>query len=211
MSFTLLLPVIDLVFWAALVIVPTFIFFMRLKHAANGSHSVYLVFRTYQVNVPSNRFLPFSLDSVAPPAEKLITILDAPAKFVEIAVSLIFFRTGNWLPNWLLRASWRSLIYPIYALPAWIYVGRGIDALLGRNDVRRSNMIASILLSLFSIAVCCTFTFGFSPAERQGQNLLDWYSKGFALWAVLFASPFAAWLRQRTNRMPSGSPLQRVP
>jgi hypothetical protein len=187
------------------VIVPTLLFFFRLKHVANGSSGVIVTFGDFQTLVPPNRFLAFSLDGVGLSAEKSITILCAPAKFVEVAVSLILFRTARWYPTSLLPGLWRSLIYPIYALPAWIYAGRGIDAILRRTEVRRSNMVASLILALSSLVLCCGLRFGLSPTDRQG--LTDWYIKGFALWAVFFALPLTAWLTRKTKAAARDLPL----
>ena len=128
------------------------------------------------------------------------TILDAPAKFVEIPVSFLISRTPNWHPAAFYSWSWQSLVYPVYALPAWFYIGLGIDALFGRRRVGRSNMIFSVVIAVAFAVMCCGLEFGISAAERQGQERLTWYIKGFALWAALFVIPCAAWVRQKYRR-----------
>jgi hypothetical protein len=201
-SFVLLLPIMEILVWAVVVLGPTLILFFRLKHAAQGSGSVSIMGADIQMSISSEHFLSVAFDHAGWAAEKAIITLNASAKFVEVAVSLIVSRTGNWQPKSLLSSTWRSMIYPIYALPAWIYVGHGIDALRGRNRVRTGNMIVSIILTLISGVLCCGLRFGLSADERYGQDRLDCYIIGFALWAILFALPFIAWLRQSAGGVP---------
>jgi len=189
----------DLLFWAVMVLAPALLFFVRLKHMAHGSGSVSLASGEFEMTISSDHFLSIAFDRAGWSAEKSITLLDAPAKFVEIIVSLVVARTGNWHPASLLTSTWHSLIYPIYALPAWFYVGHGIDALFRRNRVRPSNMMVGLTLALVSGVLCCGFRFGLSAAERQGQDQLNWSIEGLALWALLFAIPFVAWLKQKAR------------
>jgi hypothetical protein len=155
----------DILLWAVIVLAPALLFFFRLKHMAHGSGSVSLTSGDFQMTISSNHFLSVAFDRAGWSAQKSITVLNAPAKFVEIVVSVLVSRTGNWYPASFLRSTWRSLIYPIYALPAWFYVGLGIDALLGRSRIRQRNMILSLILALASAVLCCGFRFGISPAE----------------------------------------------
>lgn len=70
--------------------------------------------------------------------------------------SLIVSRTRNWWPAFLLPSTWRSLMHPLYALPAWFLVGRGIDALLRRTRVTAGDGMTSILLAL--VPACLLWT-----------------------------------------------------
>ena len=151
--------------------------------------------------IPSNRFLSVAFDRAGWWAEEPVTILNAPAKIVEAFVSLIVAQKANWYPASLLSSTWHSLIYPIYALPAWLYVGVGIDALMGRCLVRRWNAALSVFLALSFAVLFFGFRFGMPAADREGQERLSWFIDGFALWAVLFAIPFAAWVRWRKRRV----------
>lgn len=105
-------------------------------------------------------------------------------------------------PASLLPSTWHALIYPVYALPAWIYIGLGIDAGIGRCLVRRWNVVLSLCLALTFAVLFCGFRFGMSAAERESQELLSWFIEGFALWAVLFAIPFVAWMLRRKRETP---------
>lgn len=152
------------------------------------------------MKIPSDRFLPVAFDRAGWWAEKPITILNAPAKFVEVFVSLLVAHKGNWHPASFLSSTWHALIYPVYALPAWLYVGVGVDALMGRCLIRRWNASLSVFLALTFTVLFFGFRFGMPAAEREGQELLNWFIDGFALWGVLFAIPFAAWLLRRKRQ-----------
>jgi hypothetical protein len=204
-SFAYLLPLLELLFGAATMLVPALPFFFRLKHAAHGTGSVLMSSGDMAMRIPSDRFLSVALDSAGRWAAKPATILNVPAKFVEIVVSLLVAHKANWHPASLLPSTWHALVYPIYALPAWAYIGLGIDAGIGRCLVRRWNVVLSLFLALTFAVLFCVFRFGMSASEREGQELLSWFIEGFALWAVLFAIPFVAWLLQRKR----GTPLVR--
>lgn len=181
---------------------PALLFFFRLKQMAHGAGSVSLSSGDIVMTIPSGRFFSVSLDRAGWWAEKPATILNAPAKFVESFVSLLLAHKANWHPASLLPSTWHSLIYPIYALPAWVYVGLGIDAGIGRCLVRRWNAVLSLFLALTFAVLFCGFRFGMSATEREGQEFLSWLIEGFALWAVLFAVPFVAWILRRKRDTP---------
>ena len=202
-SFAYLLPLLELLFGAAIVFAPALLFFLRLKQMARGAGGVSLSVGEFVMKIPSDRFLPVALDRAGWWADKPITILNAPAKFVEVFVSLLVAHKGNWFPASFPSSTWHALIYPVYALPAWFFVGVGIDALMGRRLVRRWNAALSVFLALTFAVLFFGFRFGMPAAEREGQELLSWFIDGFALWAVLFAIPFAAWVlgRKRKSRL----------
>src|SRR6266852_4635992 len=200
--FALLLPLVTLLFWFAVIPAQALLFFFSLRHAAQGSGSVSFATEVGQMTIPSGSFLAVAFDRAGWRGEHAITVVEIPGVLVAALASLVVTRTANWHPGSLLPSTWRSLIYPFCGLPAWFYVGRGIDALLGRRRVSRGNMITSVILAIASGVLCCGFRFGISAAERQGQERLTWSIEGLALWAVLFAVPFVAWLRQRSRNVP---------
>lgn len=172
-SFAYMLPIIELLFAAIIVLVPALLFFIRLKQMAHSSGSVSLGSGEIVLTIPSDRFLSVAFDRAGWWAEKPVTILNTPAKFVETLVSLVVARKGYWWPPSLVQSTWQALTYPIYALPAWIYVGLGIDALIGRHRVHRWNVILSVLLALTCALLFCGFRFGMPAAEREGQERLS--------------------------------------
>jgi len=208
------LPIAELLLAAALILVPALVFFFRLKHAAHGSGHVLIHTGQFRTLVPFEGSFSFAFFRATAAAAKSIIVLNinTPASFVELIVSLLRppfsgtrYSTSSWYPGWLGLGPGRSLTYPIYALPAWFYVGRGIDALLARRRVGTGNMVLSVVLAGVAIAICCGLRFGLSPWEHQDQ--VGPYIEGFALWACLFAIPLVAWFRQRLReRLPENLP-----
>jgi hypothetical protein len=179
LSFSSLFIIADVAAGALLILVPALLLFLRLKHAAHGAENVSFGSGEYRFSVSTKHLLPFALHSAALLAQKPLLVLYAPAKFVEIVVSLLASETGNWHPEFLLPATWRCLTYPIYALPAWFYAGRGIDALFGRSAVGTSNVVLSLMLALVSALFSCVLRFGLSASERVDE--VPWWIAGFGL------------------------------
>jgi hypothetical protein len=117
-SFTYLLPLLELLFGAATVLVPALLFFLRLRQMAHGAGGVSLSVGEFAMKIPSDRFLPVAFDRAGWWAERPVTILNAPAKFVEVVVSLLVAHKANWYPASILSSTWHALIYPVYAQPA---------------------------------------------------------------------------------------------
>ena len=192
-----MLPMIELLFTAMIVLLPALLSFSRMKQMAHGSGSVFVASGEFVMTIPADRFLSVAFDRAGWWAEKPVTILNAPAKFVETLVSLIVARTVYWWPPLLLQSTWHVLVYPIYALPAWIYVGLGIDAMIGRHRLHRWNVILSVVLALTFALLFCELRFGMPAADREGQEMLSWFIDGLAIWAVLFSIPVVAWMLQK--------------
>jgi hypothetical protein len=195
-SFAYLLPAAELLVWIAFVPIPAWFSFSHFKHIANGAPSVLLKSDEFTFTIPSHNLLSFSFTAAAWRAEGFITAVNAPAKFTEILVSLVVAQKPNWYPESLDSSLWHTLIYPVYALPAWFYVGSGIDAGMGRRRVSRWSMILSVILAFICVSLFCTLRFGLAPEER-GLDRLIGFITGLGIWTVLFAIPFLAWLRQR--------------
>lgn len=131
-------------------------------------------------------------------AIKPITILNAPAHFVDLMISYVVSRKPFWFPYSIGPETWTCLTLPVFALPAWWYVGSGIDALLGRKHVRTADVVLSAILVVLFGAFAAVLRFGLA----QDPGLVPGYTEGFTLWTFLFAIPFAAWLRQKVATHP---------
>lgn len=195
-----MLPIIELLFAALIVDVPGEISFIRLKQAAHGSGSVSFGSDGIVFTIPSESFQSVAFDRAAWRAQKPVTILNTPAIFVELLVSLIVPREGHWWPGSWQSYTWHVLTYPIYALPAWIYIGFALDAMIRRRHIRRWNVILSVVLVLTCASLFCVCRFGMPAAEREGQERLSWFIDGFAMWTVLFFIPIAGWFRQKKQQ-----------
>jgi hypothetical protein len=206
--FSALLPVAALTFSLGLLFELTALNFYSFKVSAHGSDSIYIGATTTSMVVQSNGFLSLAFTGAALLMEKPITILNVPAHFVDALISYAIARQPFWSPISIGPAAWHCLTYPFFALPAWFYVGFGLDAFLGRKRVRPLALTLSVILALAFGVLASGLRFGKTPEERQEQDMLPTYIGGLALWAVLFAVPFAAWLRQRIGKpSTAASPL----
>ncbi len=192
-SFAALIPLLALVVSMALVLGLTFLHLYTLKHAAHGSDTASLGTTEYRFVIPADSFLRFAFMSATLRAQKPVTILNVPAHFAPRLISYLIARDPSWSPSFLGPAAWCCICYPFLALPAWFYVGFGIDAFVGRTHVRTGNMVLSVILVLTFGTIAAVLQFGLG----QGPGLIPGYREGFALWTLLSAIPLAAWLRQR--------------
>lgn len=136
----------------------------------------------------------FAFQGPALNASHFIAALNMPAYFIEFVVSLPISWPSSWHPEGMIPDVWRALSFPFFALPAWWFAGRGIDAFLLRQRPARVTTVIAALFSILSVVLLCGLRFGLTASEREGLTLPLW---GFGLWAVLFASFPAAWLRSR--------------
>jgi len=195
-SFTALLPAMALTFSFALLLAITSAYFYSYKHAARESGSLYLGTTTTGFVIQPRNYLRFAFMSAGLRTQIPITILNAPAHFVNLPISYLMSRGPFWSPYFLGPAGWRCLTYPFFALPAWCFVGFGIDALLGRKRVRNTNLVLSVFLAILFGIFAAALRFGLA----DDPGLVAGLTEGFTLWTLLFAIPFAAWLRQRFAR-----------
>jgi hypothetical protein len=191
-----------LVFSTLLVLAPTFLDFLSFKHASHGTNSFSLGSEPSGLVIRSDNFLVTAFQVAAWFAEKPITVLNAPAHFVDLLISYAVSRKPFWWPDSLGPGAWRCLTFPLFALPAWFYVGFGVDALLGFKPVRTSNAVLSIFLTLMFGTIAAVLRFGLSDDPGLRPGLMG----GFTLWTFLFAIPLAAWLRQKSARQEMAMP-----
>ena len=138
---------------------------------AHGSGSVSLGSGELVFTIPSDRFFEVAFDRVGW-AGKALMILNTPAKFVDTFISWVLVRIG--IPPWpqsLRQSTWHALIYPFYALPAWIYIGFAIDAVMGLRHIRKWNLILSLLLVLTCASLFYESQFGMLTAERSLETI----------------------------------------
>jgi hypothetical protein len=147
------------------------------------------------MTVPADRLFGFVMERAALRAEAVITILNAPALFIDALLSIFIPRLSDWMSASLLLTWTRhSILYPLYAVIAWVYVGRAFDSLLHRREVRTVNAVLSLILALLVFGSAILLLFGLSTGELQGEGRFYWIISGLALWTVLFSIPFTIWL-----------------
>ena len=184
--------------------------YYSFKHAAHGSDTVYITTSDLTISIPSTDFTRFAFIAAAFRLEKIIIVLDLPGHFGDLAISYLVSHKPSWYPYPLTKEVWRCFTYPFFALPAWWFVGLGIDTFLGRRRVGRKGLAVSLVLGLIFAVVAAGLRFGLTPEERLEQDQLSIYIMGLALWSLLFLIPFAAWLRWRSSNTNATIPTREM-
>jgi len=187
-------PVAMSVLAFAVVVPPAFWYFFRLKHAAHGASQLFFAGGEFQWTVNSDEFLAYSFQIASRRAEKLLVILNSPAHFVDLVVSIL--SSGRWSSSHLAMIAWRSVTYPLYAIPAWIYVGKGLDALLRNERIGRVRLVTSAVLTALTLFLSIGLWLALPSFEQDGIG--NWFIAGMALWSPLVGIYLIAWLRQRS-------------
>ncbi len=206
LSFSVLLPIAEIAIWMILLSVQTSLICYRFHQAAQGAQAVRIHTEHFEWTVPRNKWFSSALTAVASRHSETIMAANLPALFVEVLVSLPTSWPSVWNPAGLLLPIWRSLTFPIYCLPAWWFVGRGVDGLLGRRRLLRAMLLTGSLFFLLCLVFLFGFFFGASPSERADMS---WLLPGVGLWTVAFGLFPLTWVRQRmTDRKPSADDRQ---
>ena len=190
--FTWLLPVACLAGCAAAVLAPAFSDTLTLHRLARGARVIHLTLGPVEMTLESERFFSFSLDRASLRAGPAITILNAPARFID----LLLFRNPNFAPARMMPWVWQAFAYPLYAAPLWAVVGRSIDRLRSRERSSRSGLWVSIVFAALLGALSLALRFGMTEADRQNDEKLRTAILGFGLWAILLALPLLEPLRR---------------
>lgn len=84
--------------------------------------------------IPANAFPRFALMAAAMKLEGPFAILHAPANFVNLVIAYVISQKPFWFPDSLGPAMWQCITYPLFAAPAWFFVGQGIERLRRGNS-----------------------------------------------------------------------------
>jgi hypothetical protein len=195
--FSILLPLFDLAIWVVLVIVPTTIAYMSLLQMAHNSSTAEIRSGgTSFASVPRERFASFALSVGTIRQSHLITAINMPGIVSDLFISIPIWHIDR-LRTQMTMESWRALSFPLFCLPAWWFVGKGVDALVGSIRLHWSSLLLGCLF-------CALFIFlgiGLGLTATADERADTWWIlSGMGLWAVLFAVFPFAWLRQRRSR-----------
>lgn len=194
LTFSFLLPLIALSAWLLIIAVPATISYLRLLQMAHGVTVVHVQSGPFSATVSKNEFLWFSVQGIGIQRSDLISAMNMPGFLAEVLISLAISWPASWhLIGWDIK-TWRALVMPFFCLPAWFFVGRGFDALLGWRRLHWLTLLFGTLLCVLFLVLFLGLRFGISSEERSEMVFPLW---GMSLWAVLFASLPAAWIRQR--------------
>jgi len=183
------MPIFSIILWTYLVPISVLVILFRLRYFPNNSGPIRIV------STALKDLLPLAIRGATFGAVRSIVIFNAPAKFLDVAISLLISHRGNWYPVSMGRDGWEAISYPFLAVPAWCFVGRGLDFLSGKRRAGLKSFSPSLILSLLSLFFAAGLRFGLDAADRQEQTQL--FIFGFFLWTILFAIPGAAWIHQK--------------
>ena len=178
-QFRVILPLFSVSVWVLLVLLPLCLESLRVV-AGNRFISICLKLCSL---FPGIGFVSSAISASQEQRSWVVMALNLPAFPAELLESI-----GTWPMSWsppgLSLFLWRMLTFPILALPAWFYVGRGIDNIRSRTVFTLWDMIAGSILSLGCAILCAGLAFGLPRSDRD--TLLIFMTGGLALWALLF-------------------------
>jgi hypothetical protein len=153
----------------------------------------------FQLMLPVEKIPQFALNTAAMRVQGIITLLNAPGYLVYAISASATGHSARWSPGEIWSGLWLAIMMPLCAIPAWWFVGRGMDGFFKRRRLRLGDMIVSLLLVLGSATISAGLRFGETAQERAGDEISAWFIPGYAWWAALFAIPLGAWIYQRTR------------
>lgn len=199
-SFAASLPVIVVTVCFLHVAIPAVRTHRMLMQRAGAATSVRLQFGEFTQFIPKERFLAYGFERAAYCAQGLIVTLNVPAAFVASAVSWLVAKRPRWAPAGVMPWQWLALTYPLYSLPAWIFVGWALDSCVHRRRMPAAMGWTSAVLSCAFALLAIGLRFGTTEPERANQDLLQSYIVGLAFWAGLLTIPFIALLRSSPRK-----------
>ena len=197
LPFSVLLPLLELAIWVVLVAIPATLAYTGLDQAAR------LTVKRPRDSIAgilpnigdSERWFPLAI--ALQDRAHFIAAVNMPAMATEILVDLPTTWPESWHPQQLMLDTWRSLIFPFYCLPAWWFVGRGMDALLGTRRQHWATALFGFAIFLLFAVIFCGLAFGLSAADHEDSGWIFW---GLGGWCLLFAVTPCAWFRQWRSR-----------
>ena len=161
----------------------------------DGNNKVLLTAGSFTMILERERLTRRAVEMSALNEQGTICILNAPGRTMAALAFQTLTHGPNWFPDSIGPFIWRAFIFPLFAIPAWYFVGRGIDGILLRARMRLADLILSVVLVLISVLISAGLRFGLSESERADPiTVVSIY--GFALWSLLFAFPLTGWILQ---------------
>jgi len=199
LPFCKLLPFVALALCVAVLAAFTTLSYLNLRRISAHGRAVLIHNHEVNVRIPPKQFFIASIVAAGTVATRPIQAINMPAMVTEALVSAT---ARTWPDSWRPAAfgptpvglfAWRGLIFPIYCLPFWWFVGLGLDALLKQRYLRWPTLLIGTLLCGLLIVIVLGFTFTLSAEDHKDGT---WIFCGFSLWILLFGTFPAAWLRQ---------------
>ena len=148
-SLSLLLPVLELSAWTMLVPTEVGLIYYGAHRATHGASAP---LGSAELILPPDRWVEYALRWMPLRDSHTIIAANLPGFLPDLLISLPTDQPGKWHPSWASLENWRCFTFPYYCLPAWWFVGYGLDALLARRRVRRAALRTGTILSLLFAA-----------------------------------------------------------
>jgi hypothetical protein len=192
-SFSHLLPVVDLALLVLLVIVPITLTSVHLYEASKGATQVHIHSGQFEMSLPRDQIVPAAIRMETVSKARIIQGINVPGTVFEILISLPTSWPAIWHPAALLPETWDALVLPFFCLPFWWLVGCGLDGLISNERLHWSLLLIGTLLVGGCLALVLGFHVGISAAERENH---PWLMRGLAGWTIAFAVLPIAWIVQ---------------
>jgi hypothetical protein len=198
---SLVLPAAALLFSYSIFAFPAFLSYMRLQRRVQPGTDWVTV---GELSFNKSAISRIVLSGTAIEVHGQVAAFNIPAVIFDALATAPFGSDGNPIRVRLGLHLWRIIAYPILALPAWWFVGRGMDGLGGNVRMTKLDLVLGLVLSIAAGILAIGLGFGLSDSERAGQDSLSWFIGGLGLWWLLFAIPAAAWGRAKAMNRRQG-------
>lgn len=192
-SFSLLLPIVDLALLVVLVFVPITMTALHLYQASKGSAQVQIHSGSFDMTLPRDQIVPLAIRMVTVSRAHLMIAINLPGVLFQALISLPTSHNSSWHPTALLLDTWRALVFPFFCLPFWWLVGRGLDAVIHQERLHWSFLLGGT--ALFALLLVATFVF-YLPMPASDRADLVWLMQGLIGWTIAFAVLPTAWITQ---------------
>jgi hypothetical protein len=182
--------------WSTVLFVPTATTILQFYAAAHGSNAITIHAGKYRTTVPQRRWLAFALESASSQCSRAITGANIPGTAGEVLISLPTSWPESWHPDGLTLEAWRALTWPFFCLPAWWFVGKGLDGLLSGRWLHWTMFAVGSALCVFCAVLLLGLRFGLEASDRVDP----WVYCGLGFWSIAFGIPPFAWVQQRRRK-----------
>lgn len=197
--FAFLVPCLGLIVSLTILAAPATLLYFSLQQMARGGSNAYLHAGNFSMTIPRERFVMFAITSAAVRFGHIVDALNIPGTLGEALFSMTRAWPHSLVPAGMTLDAWRALSLPVFCLPAWWLVGRGVDSLNMRGTLHWALCLVGTLLCVGCCVLAIGLRFGTDAADRMDETWPLW---GMAVWVVLFSVlPFAWWRQWRRLRV----------
>jgi hypothetical protein len=179
-SCAFLLPIAELAIWSVLVLIPALLTYSAFYSIQNHRNAAT---RSGQFDLaPRDLWLELSLMPVCERQFHAIANLNLPGALIGAPLSTFatsYFRTHT---SGFSIHTWHSVTMPFFCLPAWWFVGLGVDGTLARKRLHWALRLVGLIFCLACLALVIGILTS-PPADRE--DLLP-FMPGAIFWAISF-------------------------